>query len=45
MTSERFGRWTGVILQATVLGLLLAIALTRILAFGTAERTFRYQGF
>jgi len=43
--SHRSGRRLGMILQALLLGLLLAFSLLRLLALAAERQAFRYQGF
>ncbi len=42
---KRTGYWTGQLLQAVALGLLLAASLLRVLSIGAEQQAFRYQGF
>lgn len=42
---NRAGQRTGQILQAGILGLLLAFSLLRLLSVGAEQQAFRYQGF
>lgn len=43
--SRRVGRWVGQVLQAMLLGLLLALSLLRLLGLAAEQQAFRYQGF
>lgn len=38
-------RWAGIVLQATVLGILLFIAAGKLIAMESGARLFRYQAF
>jgi len=42
---NRAGHGTGQVLQAGILGLLLAFSLLRLLSIGAEQQAFRYQGF
>ena len=42
---NRFARLAGICLQGLVLGLLLFLALMKLLALESGARVFRYQGF
>jgi hypothetical protein len=42
---RRAAWWLGVIVQGTVLGIGLAVALLKLLEFSSGTRLFRYQGF
>jgi len=41
----KFARWTGIIVQALVLGGLLCLAIGKMVAVATGARVFEYQGF
>ncbi len=38
-------RWLGISIQALILGILLALAIGKLIAIETGARIFRYQGF
>jgi len=42
---KKFWRWAGITLQAIVLGILLSLAIGKLVALETDARVFRYQGF
>ena len=42
---SRFGRITGIVVRALVLGTLLCIALVKLLSFASGARIFRYEGY
>ncbi|HTI71006.1 MAG TPA: hypothetical protein VMF06_13635 [Candidatus Limnocylindria bacterium] len=44
-TPEKLGFRTGQVIQATVLGLLMAVSILRLLSLSAEQQAFRYQGF
>lgn len=38
-------RWTGILLQGLILGLLLTVAVVNLLLLNTETRLFRYESF